>query len=157
MMRLRPTLALGTFATAAAAIASAQPVSTEAPIRLNPSEIAALPTYNPGAGTSGLKAIRMTLLHGDPRATGPYTIALHVPPNTKIASHTHRDARTAVVVQGAWTFGYGSTASAPDVLTLGPGSFYSEPAGLPHFARTGTEGATVYISGFGPSDTVYVE
>ncbi|WP_256837510.1 cupin domain-containing protein [Sphingopyxis sp. KK2] len=99
----------------------------------------------------------MTRLYGHPGATGPYTIALHVPPDTKIAAHTHRDGRTAIVVQGAWTFGYGRSANGPDVRTLGPGSFYVEPANLPHFARTGVEGATVYISGFGPSDTEYVE
>lgn len=155
MMRLRPLLALGAFAAAAAV--SAQPLPTGGQIRLTASEIAALPADDPGAGTSGLKAIRMMRLYGDPSATGPYTIALLVPPNMRIAAHTHRDARTAVVVQGAWTFGYGRSASGPDVRTLGPGSFYVEPANLPHFARTGPKGAMVYISGFGPSDTVYVE
>lgn len=154
-MRIHPIFSLS--ALAAAAAVAAQSVPNEGQIRLTPSEIAALPADHPGAGTSGLKAIRMTRLYGDPSATGAYTIALHVPPNTKIAAHTHKDVRTAIVVQGRWTFGYGSTASGPDVRTLEPGSFYSEPAGLPHFARTGVEGATVYISGFGPSDTDYVE
>ncbi|MGH1559775.1 hypothetical protein ACRAWD_22935 [Caulobacter segnis] len=38
-----------------------------------------------------------------------------------------------------------------------PGSFYSEPAGVEHFAMTGPEGASVYISGYGPTSTDYVE
>jgi uncharacterized RmlC-like cupin family protein len=43
---------------------------------------------------------------------GPYTIALQVPPNTRIAAHRHRDERVAVVVSGPATvyiFGVGPT------------------------------------------------
>ncbi len=40
------------------------------------------------------------------------------------------------------------------VKALPPGAFYTEPAGEPHFARTGPEGATVSITGYGPTDTV---
>jgi hypothetical protein len=36
------------------------------------------------------------------------------------------------------------------------GSFYTEPGGDPHFAWTGPEGATVYITGMGPSSTRYL-
>ena len=36
-------------------------------------------------------------------------------------------------------------------------SFYTEPAGSAHFARTGDEPAIVYITGVGPTDTVYVD
>jgi hypothetical protein len=36
---------------------------------------------------------------------------------------------------------------------LEPGSFYTEPADAPHFALTQDEPATVYITGFGPTDT----
>ena len=63
--------------------------------------------------------------------------------------------RTAVVLDGVWQFGYGGT-NAPDLLkTLTRGAFYTEPAGQRHFARTGADGATVVISGYGPTDTVY--
>jgi quercetin dioxygenase-like cupin family protein len=126
-------------------------------LRLTPPEIARLPSVAPGAGTSGIGTIRMAVLYGNPNASGPYTIALQVPPNTRIKAHTHKDPRTAVVVRGTWNFGYGNHANAAATKTLGPGSFYTEPAGEAHFARTGADGATVYISGWGPTDTVYVE
>lgn len=122
-----------------------------------PADIAKLPTLGGGTGTSGVSGIRTTVLYGDPNVAGLYTIALQVPPNTHIASHKHRDERTATVISGTWNFGYGEHASETVEKALGPGSFYTEPANLAHFARTGGTTAVVYITGFGPSDTHYVE
>ena len=124
-------------------------------LRLTPAEIQTLPAMSGGAGTSGLQGIRSTVIAGDPTANGPYTIALQVPANTRIAAHRHRDARTAVVIAGLWNFGFGKVANDSATKALPPGSVYTEPAGVMHFARTGAEGATVYIFGVGPTDTVY--
>jgi hypothetical protein len=129
----------------------------EAQRRLTPAEAAALPVVGSGAGTSGLSGIETRLLVGDPTKPGPYTIAIKVPPNTHIAAHSHRDDRSAVVVSGLWHFGYGPVADDAASQPLPPGSFYTEPAADPHFAWTGPEGATVFISGVGPSDTRYTQ
>jgi hypothetical protein len=40
--------------------------------------------------------------------------------------------------------------------SLPAGSVYSEPGGTNHFARSGGEPVLVEISGFGPTDTRYV-
>jgi quercetin dioxygenase-like cupin family protein len=125
--------------------------------RLAPKEIEALPSETAGAGTSGLSAVTTRVLFGDPTKPGLYTIELRVAPNTVIAAHTHRDTRTAVVVSGLWYFGYGPTNEQTLVKALPPGAFYTEPAGESHFARTGAEGATVSITGYGPTDTVYAK
>ena len=95
------------------------------------------------------------MLFGDPTKAGLYTIELRVAPNTVIQAHTHRDTRTAVVVNGLWYFGYGPKNEQALVKALPAGAFYTEPAGESHFARTGPEGATVSITGYGPTDTVY--
>mgnify|MGYP003576737562 CR=1 FL=1 len=125
--------------------------------RLTPTEIAGLAKNSGGAGTSGLPAVTTTVLYGDPAQRGLYTIHLEVAPNTTIRAHTHKDTRTASVVSGMWHFGYGEQ-NLPELLRLLPaGSFYTEPAGQPHFARTGPEGAQVMITGYGPTDTLYVE
>ena len=126
-------------------------------LRLNPSQIDALTKGGAGTGTSGVAGIRTTVLYGDPAAKGPYTIEIRVPPNTRIAAHSHRDERTGVVVSGAWFFGYGPGADESLVKELPPGSFYTEPGGEPHFAMTREKPATVYLSGIGPSDTTYVD
>ena len=125
--------------------------------RLTPKEIDALPTESAGAGTSGLPAVTTRVLFGDPTKSGLYTIELRVAPNTVIQAHTHRDTRTAVVVAGLWYFGYGPKNEQALVKALPPGAFYTEPASESHFARTGSEGATVSITGYGPTDTVYVK
>jgi len=125
--------------------------------RLTPKEIEALPTENAGAGTSGLPAVTTRVLFGDPTKSGLYTIELRVAPNTVIQAHTHRDTRTSVVVNGLWYFGYGPKNEQALVKALPPGAFYTEPADESHFARTGPEGATVSITGYGPTDTVYTK
>jgi uncharacterized RmlC-like cupin family protein len=113
-------------------------------------------TRNRGsAGTSGLNGVQTTVLSGDPSAPGPYAFEIRVPPHTHIAAHTHRDNRTAIVVSGEWHFGYGEVASEA-TKTLAPGGFYTEPAGVTHFAFTADAPTVVYITGQGPTDTQYV-
>ncbi len=124
-------------------------------VRLTPAEIATMAKGGAGAGTSGVEGIKTTTLYGDPTKPGPYTIEIRVPANTRIQAHTHRDDRSAVVVSGRWFFGYGDTAADAAVKELAPGSFYLEPAGVAHFAQTHAEPAVVYISGMGPTDTIY--
>lgn len=141
---------------AVAGLCLALPVlAQEARERLSPSDVAALAIVKTGAGTSGLTRIETRLLLGDPSKPGPYTIAITVPPNTRIVAHSHRDDRSAVVAKGLWHFGYGIVATDIAAQALPAGSFYTEPAADPHFAWTGPEGATVYINGVGPSDTQY--
>jgi hypothetical protein len=51
---------------------------------------------------------------------------------------------------------YGRAADATTEKALAAGSFYSEPAGVAHFAETSADPVVVYITGFGPTDTIYV-
>jgi pimeloyl-ACP methyl ester carboxylesterase len=125
--------------------------------RLTPADVAGLAHGAAGAGTSGLDGIETTVLGGDPTKPGLYTISQHVPANTVIMAHTHRDDRVATVVSGTWYFGYGSRYDAAKLKPLPAGSFYTEPAGEPHFAETKSEPVTVFITGHGPTDTIYVE
>lgn len=148
-LAIRATLTLVAAATAIGAAAQ------DRELRLPPEAIAKLPVVAAGAGTSGLAAIQTRVLAGDPTKAGPYTISIRVPPNTRIAAHTHQDARSAVVAAGLWHFGYGAAADPAKSVPLPVGSYYTEPAGDPHFAWTGPEGATVHITGIGPSDTHY--
>lgn len=121
--------------------------------RMTPDEISKLEQTGAGPGTSGMAGIRTTVLSGDPTKSGLYTIRLFVPGNMRIEAHVHRDQRSAVVVSGHWSIGYGDRFDASALKVLPPGSFYTEPAQAPHFARTGTEPVVVYISGVGPTDT----
>jgi pimeloyl-ACP methyl ester carboxylesterase/quercetin dioxygenase-like cupin family protein len=124
---------------------------------LTAADVAGLKPISAGAGTAGLDTIKMTVLLGDPGKQGIYGVSLYVPPHTVIMAHTHRDDRTATVVSGMWYFAYGARHDAAILQSLPPGSFYTEPADQAHFAETKDEGATLYITGFGPTDTKYVE
>jgi uncharacterized RmlC-like cupin family protein len=126
-------------------------------LRLSPDEVDAMHAHEGGSGTSGVAGIRTTIVAGDPAKAGPYTIRLTIPPNTRIQAHTHRDNRSAVVVSGMWYYGYGPTAKVDAERALPAGSFYTEPAGVAHFAETKAEAAEVYITGDGPTDTRYVQ
>jgi len=116
----------------------------------------AMPMAGAGAGTSGVGGIRTTLLYGDPAKAGPYVLEIHVPPNTAIAAHAHRDDRFATVISGAWYFGYGAKPANAAVKPLTAGGLYTEPGGAAHFAFTRGEPAVVRLTGVGPSDTTYV-
>jgi quercetin dioxygenase-like cupin family protein len=125
--------------------------------RLTPADISNLAQGGPGAGSSGVAGIQTTVLSGNPTGKGMYTIRLSVPANTRIEAHSHRDDRTATVVSGTWYFGYGRKFDEKELKALPPGSFYTEPPGRPHFAQTRSEPVVVYITGFGPTSTTYVD
>jgi uncharacterized RmlC-like cupin family protein len=110
-----------------------------------------------GTGTSGVAAVQATVLEGNPAMPGLYVLRLTAAPNTRIEAHSHRDMRSAIVVSGNWYFGYGPRFDAGALKHLPAGSFYTEPGGQPHFAETRAEGVVLIITGYGPSDTVYVD
>lgn len=123
--------------------------------RLTPNEIEALPNTGAGAGTTGVAGIQTRVLKGDPTRPGLYTIQLTVPANTRIEAHEHPDDWVATVVSGTWQIGYGTRFDEKGLKALPPGSFYAEPPGVAHFARTGDAPVILQISGYGPTGTRY--
>lgn len=152
---------LGRIATFALLLAgtSASTSSELTEMRLAPGEVVARASQVSGnqIGSSKLVGVQTTVLYGNPSQAGFYTILLYVPAHTSIPAHSHRDNRVAAVLAGTWNFGYGPTFDALALKNLPPGSIYSEPAGVNHFARTDDSPSIVEISGFGPTDTTYVD
>jgi quercetin dioxygenase-like cupin family protein len=109
-----------------------------------------------GTGTSGAAGIQTVVLKGDPAKAGLYTLMLRVAPNVRIQAHSHRDDRVATVLKGTWYFGYGDRFDEAALKALEPGSFYTEPPGVAHFAMTKEE-VILQIVGTGPSSTTYVD
>jgi uncharacterized RmlC-like cupin family protein len=125
--------------------------------RLTPAEIP-WPGGNAvgGAGTSGASGVQTLVLQGDPTKPGLYTIRLKIAPNLRIQAHLHQDTRTAVVVSGTWYIGYGHKFDEKTLKELPPGSFYTEPGNVDHFAMTKGE-VVVQITGYGPTSTKYFD
>jgi quercetin dioxygenase-like cupin family protein len=114
--------------------------------RLTPAEIDALA---PGTGPGP----RMVPLLGDSTKAGLYSVRVTIPAHRQVPPHTHRDNRLVTVVSGTWRVGYGTSFDEKALKTLPPGSFYTEPAGQPHFTAAGDEPVVIIVTGLGPSDT----
>ncbi|HJW45764.1 MAG TPA: cupin domain-containing protein [Lysobacter sp.] len=156
--RIVSTIVLSTALIAMAAGANAtNGPSAAAQQRLTPQEYAQLPPTTATAGTSGVAGIETRVLKGKPSSKGLYTILLTVPAHTRIAAHDHPDERVATVISGTWYFGYGKTFDERALKALPPGSFYTEPPGEAHFARTGDTAVVLQITGVGPTGTTYVK
>ncbi len=152
MSHIARVVAFAAVATCFAAQAD-EPVSMQ---RLTPAEISDLATAA-GAKAGAASAVQMTVLAGDPTKAGLYTVRVRIAPHTQVKPHTHRDNRSVTVISGTWRMGYGSTFDAAALKELPPGSFDTEPAGQPHFAQTGDEPVVIWVTGYGPSDTQFVE
>lgn len=140
---------------AASAPATSAPVSR--PQRLTVAEIEQQEHGGAGAGTSGVTGIQTIVLTGDPTRAGLYTIELRVPAHMQIEAHDHPDDRSATVVSGTWYFGYGDHFDEAALKALAPGSFYTEPPKVVHFAQTRDTPVVLHISGYGPTGTVYAK
>jgi mannose-6-phosphate isomerase-like protein (cupin superfamily) len=99
-------------------------------------------------------------LHGDLTQPGPWSILLKVRKGRigPSAAHTHPENRTYTVVAGTWYVGFGSRFDESKLIGLPPGSFYTEPAGVPHFVMARDDGVIVQISGSnGPTRQDFLE
>jgi hypothetical protein len=94
-------------------------------------------------------------LVGDPAKPGPYTIRLRFPDGYKLAPHFHPDAREVTILSGTWLTGYGEKFDEAALKVLPAGSFYTEPAKLPHFVQTKGP-VLIQVTGTGPSSRVFV-
>ncbi len=125
----------------------------EPQVRLTADELVRRPFSRALPMSETIPGVRTIVLSGDPSQTGPYVLRLIIPPQTTILSRTHSDDRTATVVSGVFFFGYGSENTPNQTKNLPQASFFTEPAGVPHFGATTSEGAVIDVSGTGPTDT----
>ena len=146
------------FLVVAIALVGASGAAQSIPeIRMTPTEVMSGDKGDSQIGSSKLAGVHTKVLSGNPAAAGFYSILLFVPGHTTIQAHSHRDDRMATVVSGNWQFGYGTHFDESELKVLPPGSVYSEPGGVNHFARTTDQPVVVHICGFGPTDTHYFD
>jgi quercetin dioxygenase-like cupin family protein len=105
-------------------------------------------TSTPGAQVGVTEQSRLV---GDPSKPGAYVYRNKFPPNNKTQPHSHPDSRTYTVLSGTWYVGFGDKFDEAKLIALPAGTFYAEPAGVPHFVATKKDGAVVQTSGTGPT------
>jgi quercetin dioxygenase-like cupin family protein len=100
--------------------------------------------------------IEQANLVGDPIKPRPYTVRLKFPAGYKLAPHTHPDSRDVTILSGTWNTGYGENFKETALKALPAGSFYTEPANIPHFVEV-REPVLIQVSGTGPSGRIFVK
>jgi len=106
-------------------------------------------------GALALPGLEQTVLIGDPAKPGPYTVRLKFPAGFKVKPHTHPDSREVTVLSGTWYTGYDDTTDPAKLKALPAGSFYTEPANVPHYVEV-RESVLIQVSGTGPSGRNWV-
>jgi mannose-6-phosphate isomerase-like protein (cupin superfamily) len=111
--------------------------------------------------TSGPTASPRASIVGDDTKPGPYVFVTRPKPagaqSPAARPHTHPDDRTYTIISGTWYVGFGDKYDESKLIALTAGSFYTEPAGVPHFVVVKDEGTMVKITGTGPSRLIPLE
>jgi len=122
------------------------PPATEMPSLFWLPEDINFPEMPPGAS-------RTVTLFGDPRTEGLYVTRTLIPHGAKTMPHTHPDSRTVTVLSGVCYYGRGEEFDESLVIPMPPGSFFTEPAGIPHYIWAKDGDVIVQTTGIGPSGT----
>jgi quercetin dioxygenase-like cupin family protein len=101
------------------------------------------------------KGAKLAVLYGDPSKEGLFIVRLKVPAGYKIAPHTHPTDENATVISGSFAIGMGDKLD-PAAKGQPPGTFFSMPAKMHHFAIAQKE-SIVEVSAMGPFTIVYVD
>ena len=101
------------------------------------------------------RVIRICVLEGNPTRSGPYTLRLWLPANTRIDPYWRSGPeRLTVMIGGIW-IGLGDRYSENAGPPIRAGSFAVIPARLHHFIWT-RDPTVLQLSGSGPWDLFYV-
>ena len=95
-------------------------------------------------------------LFGDPRTEGLYVTRTLIPKGTQTIPHTHPDSRMVTVLSGVCYYGRGEVFDENRTMSFPPGSFFTEPAGVPHFIWAKEGDVIVQTTAIGPSGTQIV-
>lgn len=113
-------------------------------------------TWKPSSRVPGLENVDF-IGSGAGTKPGHYTYRVKFPANFKMQAHAHPDERHYTILSGTWYVGFGKKYDPAKMKALPPGSFYVEPANVPHFVATKDDGAVIQISGTGPTVVKYVD
>ncbi|MGB5199407.1 MAG: cupin domain-containing protein [Sedimenticolaceae bacterium] len=134
-------------------LASSVSVAGDSPasgMTMTPSQL----TWEPNPRVPGLGVARIISKGTE---AGPYVYRVQFPKGRIVQAHSHPDDRTYTVLEGTWYIGWGDKYDASKLIALGPGSFYTEPAGVAHFVATPDGEAIVQVTGMGPTRADYMD
>lgn len=101
--------------------------------------------------------IKTSVLYGDPAKPGYYVMFYIIPDGLKLPPHFHPESRTVVVVTGKFNYGYGSTFDESKMYEMPQGTYFTEPGNQHHYAYAKAGEVLLYVTGFGPTGTSFVD
>ena len=105
-----------------------------------------------------LHSLNTAVLTGDPGIHAPYAQRIRIPANTVLKPHSHlSEARMVTVLSGTLYFAYGDKFDEAKLKELPPGSFFTEPKGMPHYAKTKEREVILQLNAIGPDGTTYAK
>ena len=107
----------------------------------------------PGLGPD----FKIAVIEGDPKAAGPLMMRIKLPPNGKIAPHTHPSLEHVTVLSGTFYLGIGEKVDASKARAYPAGGVVVIPQGMPMFAFAKGKETIVQVHGTGPWATNYLK
>jgi hypothetical protein len=101
------------------------------------------------------KGAMITVLSGDPAATGPVVLRLKMPAGYKIPAHWHPTDEHVTVLSGTFFIGMGDKLDPKKGSPFTAGGYAVAVAHMNHYAWT-TTGAIVQVNMMGPFELTYV-
>ena len=149
MKRLLPVLTVcGTFALLSPLTGATK--SPESGLTMTPEKM----NWVDNPRVPGLSVAKIV---GDAKKPGLFVHRVKFPKGRIVKTHSHPDDRTYTVISGTWYIGWGEVYDESKMTALPAGSFYTEPARVPHFVATPDEEAIVQITGIGPTRVDWVD
>lgn len=108
---------------------------------------AAAPAVGPGA--------MIAVIEGDLKAAEPFTLRLKLPPNTKIAVHTHPVTERVTVISGTFYFAIGDKYDPTQAKAYQPGDTLIIPTGISMYAASRDQETVLQLHGTGPWGITY--
>jgi hypothetical protein len=124
--------------------------AAETTVRFKPWELKWVPNRSIPPG------VEMSVIYGDPSKTGPFIIRVRFPANYRLPPHIHPDTRNVTVLSGTYFAAEGEQFDRDKLIAFPPGGFYTNPAGVPHYAMTGPSETMIQEGGTGPSAIHYI-
>jgi quercetin dioxygenase-like cupin family protein len=101
--------------------------------------------------------LQTAVIFGDPNKPGFYVQRFRFPPGLKVLPHWHPDEmRTVVVISGTLYYAFGEQWDEKKLVALPPGSFFYEPAHVPHFAWAKDGEVILQLTAIGPSGSTTI-
>ena len=126
------------------------PASASANLKLALIAIAAVPIATAMAQTAAPPVVALTPAEMKWQSQGGLATGF------TIAPHSHPDSREVTIISGTYATGYGEKFDAEKLKVLPAGSFYTEPANIPHYIEIKEE-VVLQVSGTGPSGRHFVD